>query len=235
MVAPRHRIAPLTLRRCKRGAVNRVLSGHEARSAEEHRLYNHPMPVYETETPLAPRTGLGPYRDADYVGLPDEPRCELLYGRLLVTPAPSALHQLVVGRILRLLQDLADNGGGLAVVSPVDVALADHSVVQPDVVYVSADRASIVRGRIEGAPDLVVEVLSPGTTRRDLGEKLRLYAESGISEYWIVDPVERTFEFLFRDGDSFRLRVPEGAIYRSTAIAGLEIDLGAFWTSVRVV
>ena len=52
--------------------------------------------VYETETPLAPRSGLGPYREADYLGLPDEPRCELLYGRLLVTPAPTARHQHVV-------------------------------------------------------------------------------------------------------------------------------------------
>ena len=196
-------------------------------------MYNRAMPVvYETETPLAPRIGLGPYRDADYRALPDEPRCELLYGRLLVTPAPVVWHQLVVGRILRLLQDLGHSTGGLAVVSPVDVRLADHSVVQPDVIYVSRARSAIVRQRIEGAPDLVVEVLSPGTARRDLGEKLRLYAESGVAEYWIVDPEARTFELLVNDAGGFRVLVPDGTLYRSAAVAGLELDLEAFWRSL---
>ncbi len=196
-------------------------------------MYNRAMrAVYETETPFAPRIGLGPYRDADYRGLPDEPRCELLYGRLLVTPAPVVRHQLVAGRILRLLQDLADRSGGLAVVSPVDVKLEDHSVVQPDVVYVSPARCGIVRHRIEGAPDLVVEVLSPGTARRDLGEKLRLYAESGVAEYWIIDPEARTFELLVNAAGSFRVCVPEGAVYRSAAVEGLELDLEAFWRSL---
>jgi Uma2 family endonuclease len=196
-------------------------------------VYNRSVPVvYETETPLAPRTGLGPYREADYVDLPDEPRCELLYGRLLVTPAPAARHQLVVGRLLHLLIDFADRNGGLAIVSPVDVVLADHSVVQPDVIYVSAARSAIVRERVEGAPDLVVEVLSPGTARRDLGEKLRLYAEAGVKEYWIVDPGLQTFEFLEHAHDAFRVSLPDGATYRSAAIAGLELDLVAFWGAI---
>ena len=176
-------------------------------------MYNRNRPmsvVYETETPHAPRVGLGPYREADYLALPEKPRCELLYGRLLVTPAPNVRHQVVVGRILRLLFELVDREGGLAVDSPVDVVLADHSVVQPDVVYVTRARSSIIRERIEGAPDLVVEILSPGTARRDLGEKLRLYAEAGVAEYWIVDPVLETFEFLVNEGKAFRVRLPDG-------------------------
>jgi Uma2 family endonuclease len=198
-------------------------------------MYNRAMPVvYETETPLAPRSDLGPYRESDYLGLPDHPRCELLYGRLLVTPAPTARHQHVVSRILSILLACADRHGDQALVSPIDVVLADHSVVQPDVIYVKAARSSIVRDRIEGAPDLVVEVLSPGTARRDLGEKLRLYAEAGVSEYWIVDPALQSFEFLVKAGDDFRLRVPDGPSYRSTAIPGLELDLEAFWRSIPV-
>ncbi|HUF57452.1 MAG TPA: Uma2 family endonuclease, partial [Thermohalobaculum sp.] len=167
-----------------------------------------------------------------YLALPDEPRCELLYGRLQLMAAPTVRHQDVVGRIFRVLLDLADHSGGRTVVSPVDVVLADHSIVQPDVIYVSRERSSIVRSRVEGAPDLVVEILSPGTARHDLGEKLRLYAESGVAEYWIVDPGLETFEFLERDGDSFRLRLPEGGVYRSIAVAGLELDLEAFWRAV---
>jgi Uma2 family endonuclease len=201
-------------------------------------MYNRNRPmsiVYETDTPHAPRVGLGPYRKGDYLALPEEPRCELLYGRLLVTPAPRVRHQLVVGGILRRLLELVDREGGLAVNSPVDVVLADHSVVQPDVIYVTAKRSRIVGERVEGAPDLVVEILSPGTARRDLGEKLRLYAEAGVAEYWIVDPVLETFEFLVNTGSAFHVHLQEGATYRSAVIAGLAIEPDAFWHSIPVL
>ncbi len=113
------------------------------------------MPVvYENETPHAARWELGPYREADYLALPDEPRCELLYGRLPVMPAPTVRHQLVVVAVLGLLHEFASHRGGYAVVSPVDVVLADHSIVQPDVIYVSKERGGILRQRVEGAPDL---------------------------------------------------------------------------------
>ena len=189
--------------------------------------------TYETETPAAPRPDLGPYRRADYLALPDEPRCELLYGRLALMTAPTVGHQQVVIRLSRLLLDFADRTGGQALVSPVDVELADHSIVQPDVIYVRADRTAILGTRVEGAPDLVIEVLSPSTARRDLGEKLRLYGESGIREYWIVDPGLGTFEFLALATGSFSLRLPEDGIYRST-LEGLELDLAAFWRAASV-
>jgi Uma2 family endonuclease len=188
--------------------------------------------VYETDAPHYARTDLGPYRAADYLELPHEPRCELLYGRLLVTPAASLRHQDVVGLLYRLLADFAARVSGRAFVSPVDVVLAQHSIVQPDVVFVRRERAGILGVRIEGPPDLAVEVLSPGTARRDLGEKLRLYAESGVLEYWIVDPALETFEFLENTPEGFRLRLPDGAVYRSAAVIGLEIDLEAFWRAI---
>jgi Uma2 family endonuclease len=190
--------------------------------------------VYETETPPAPRADLGPYRRADYLALPDEPRCELLYGRLLVMTAPTLRHQGIVGEIFRLLADFRDQRGGHAFVSPVDVELADHSIVQPDVIYIAPTRSSLLTTRVEGAPDLVVEILSPTTARRDLGEKLRLYAETGVLEYWIIDPGPGTFEFLEREGDAFRIRLPEAGIYRSAVIAGLELDVEAFWRAVPI-
>jgi Uma2 family endonuclease len=137
-----------------------------------------------------------------------------------------------VVKLVRILADCADRHGDQALVSPIDVVLADHSVVQPDVIYVRAARSSIVRDRIEGAPDLVVEVLSPGTARRDLGEKLRLYAEAGVAEYWIVDPGFQTFEFLVNAGDGFRVSPPDGPIFRSATIPGLELDIEAFWRAI---
>lgn len=189
--------------------------------------------VYETEAPFALRTELGPYREADYLALPDEPRCELLYGRFILMASPEVRHQEIVGRLMRVLMDFADRNEGRAIVSPMDVYLADHSTVQPDLIYVSRERSSVLRQRIRGAPDLVVEILSPSTARRDLGEKLRLYAESDIGEYWIVDPGAKTFEFLVNDAGAFRVRLAEAETYRSEAVPGLELDLEAFWRSVR--
>jgi Uma2 family endonuclease len=196
-------------------------------------MYNPAMVVqYETESPLAPRSDLGPYRAADYLALPDEPRCELLYGRLQVTPAPSARHQDVVIRLARLLLDCADRSGGRALVSPIDVVFAAHSIVQPDLVYISRERSSMIRERVEGPPDLVVEVLSPTSGPRDLGEKLKLYAEAGVGEYWIVDPAARTFEFLLHRGGVFLVKLPEEGVYRSEVVAGLELDLEEFWRRI---
>jgi Uma2 family endonuclease len=191
------------------------------------------MPVvYDTESAHAAPGELGPYREADYLELPDQPRCELLYGRLPVTPAPSLRHQDVVGSVYRLLFELATKTGGRAFVAPVDVVLAEHSIVQPDVVYVAPGRSEILGRRVEGAPDLVVEVLSAATARRDAGDKIRLYAEFGIAEYWIVDPELETFEFLEKGPNGFRVRVPEAGIYHSAAIPGLELDLEAFWRAL---
>jgi Uma2 family endonuclease len=190
------------------------------------------MAVYETEAPHSTRTDLGPYREADYLALPEQPRCELLYGRLPVTPSPSIRHQRVVRQVFGFLLDFSNRAGGEVFVSPLDVRLADHSIVQPDLIYVSSKRAGILGRRVEGAPDLVVEILSPATARRDVGEKLRLYAESGVAEYWIIDPELETFEFLENTQAGFRLRLPEGAVYRSTIVSGLELDLEAFWRAI---
>lgn len=133
------------------------------------------------ESPLAPPADLGPYRRPDYETLPDEPRCELILGRFYLSPSPSPLHQTVVALLWQHLNQLAKRSGGLAFVAPLDVFLADHSVVQPDVIYASASRRSLVGERIEGSPDLLGEVLSRGTARRDRGEKLSLYARSPAS------------------------------------------------------
>ncbi|HVT60772.1 MAG TPA: Uma2 family endonuclease [Thermoanaerobaculia bacterium] len=186
-----------------------------------------------TEAPLAPPADLGPYRRQDYEALgEDEPRCELIFGRFYLSPSPIPLHQLISLILVRLLDPIARAKGGLAFVAPLDVELAAHSVVQPDVIYISAQRRGIIQKRIEGTPDLVVEVLSAGTARRDRGEKLRLYAESGVGEYWVVDPLERQIEFLVNDGGRFVVSVPSGAEYRSQLLPEISLDLASFWREV---
>lgn len=125
----------------------------------------------------------------DYRLLPDDgKRYELMDGDLFVSPAPSTTHQLVLGELLVALRaQLA--GTAVVLFAPVDVILSSTSVVQPDLVVVRVDRKHLITKRaIEGAPDLVVEVLSPGSIDRDQQLKRRLYERFGIPEYWIVDP-----------------------------------------------
>jgi Uma2 family endonuclease len=189
------------------------------------------VPIPLGDTP-APRSVLGPYRLRDYERLPDEPRCELIFGRYVVSPAPLVRHQIVVALLWQHLERFARDSQGLAVLAPVDVVLADHSAVQPDVLYVSRERRGIVKDRVEGAPDLVVEVLSPGSAWRDRGDKLKLYAEGRVREYWIVDPAEKQIEFLVNDDGRFVVALGVDATYRSPAIEGLALDLAVFWAEV---
>jgi Uma2 family endonuclease len=181
-----------------------------------------------TGLPASRRT-LGPYRLADYDRLPEQPRHELLEGRLVLMPSPSLRHQAVVLFLWKYLQRTTRKGRGWVVAAPADVVLAEHTVVQPDIYYVSSDRKDMpLDGRRVGAPDLVVEVLSPGTAERDRGLKARLYAETGVREYWIVDPAERAFEFLANDGGVFRPALPVDRAFVST-VPGVRIDPAEFW------
>lgn len=185
------------------------------------------------EPPLSPDSDLGPYRRRDYEALPGEPRCELIFGRFYLSPSPSRLHQIVLIALLRLLDDVALEAGGSAYVAPLDVHLADHSVVQPDLLYVSAARRGILQERVEGSPDLAVEILSPGTARRDRVQKLSLYAESDVREYWIVDPLERQIEFLVNEGGRYVVEVPAGPEYRSRVLPEIRLDIPALWKEVE--
>ncbi|HVT19692.1 MAG TPA: Uma2 family endonuclease [Thermoanaerobaculia bacterium] len=189
-----------------------------------------------TETPLLPSSTIGPYRHTDYLELPDDPRCELLYGRFYLMPPPVLLHQMIVLFLALRLNEMARAAGGLAVIAPMAVLLADHSTVEPDITYVSAERLGIAKRWIEGVPDLLVEVLSPSTARRDRGEKLRLYAESGVREYWIVDPEARQIEFLVASGGTagrFEVALPDGHVYRSQILSEIVLDLADFWREVE--
>ncbi|MGB9782274.1 MAG: Uma2 family endonuclease [Moorellaceae bacterium] len=139
------------------------------------------------------------YTYDDYLKIDDGHRYELIEGELVLTPSPGTLHQFVVGNIFKILDEYARrSGAGKVLFAPVDVVLdepAKHNVFQPDVIFISQEREGIIEeGRVNGAPDLVVEVLSAGTIRRDRGKKSRQYFKSGVREYWLVDPQERLVE-----------------------------------------
>ena len=170
----------------------------------------------------------------DYVGLPDDGRrYEILDGELEVSPAPAPRHQGVLRNLLFILHGhVQERGLGSVYCAPIDVILSADSIVQPDLVFIAADRESIVTERaIEGPPDLAVEILSPWSDRRDRVAKAGLYARYGIRHYWIADPVARTLETYGAEGAEYRLiATREGASRVRTALfPRLEIDLGRTW------
>ena len=170
----------------------------------------------------------------DYAGLPDDGRrYELHQGELWVTPAPGTRHQgTVIALASRLYDHVTSRGLGKVFVAPTDCILSDQTVVQPDILFVAADRLAIVSERgIEGPPTLVVEVLSPSTARLDRERKLMLYAEHGIPFYWIVDPTSRTIEAFQHAGVNYAAAGRVAAT--ATALLplnDLEIDPSALWS-----
>ncbi len=139
-----------------------------------------------------------PWTYEDYLQLEDEKRYEIINGELLEMPAPSLKHQEVLRNLsLMFVQHVMGKGIGKVYFSPVDVVLYEDVVFQPDLVVVFEENYSILKERgIFGSPDLVVEVVSPSTFKKDTEDKRKLYAKHGIKEYWLVFPEEKVVEVL---------------------------------------
>ena len=153
----------------------------------------------------------------DYRRTPDDERYELLDGELIMVPAPRVDHQRVVLRLASVLHAFVEERGlGEVLAAPCDVVLSDTDVVQPDVLFVSRERAHVVvPENVRGAPDLVVEVFSPSTGERDRTVKRALYARHGVREYWQVDTQARTVTVLRSSGADFETE----AVYRGDRTA----------------
>jgi Uma2 family endonuclease len=141
----------------------------------------------------------------DFELFPDDGRRhELVDGEHVVTPAPSSRHQRVVGNLYAALREVALSGKlGEVFLAPCDVVLSATDVVQPDLLLVRRGREEIVRARVEGSPDLVVEVLSPSSRRTDEVLKRRSYERFGVEELWIVDPEIEVVRVYRREGEAF--------------------------------
>ena len=177
---------------------------------------------------------MGPYTAEDYLALPEGERVELLRGRLMVmSPAPTPRHQHVGTYLWKFFDSLAITHGGVAFVSPIDVVLLDRTIAQPDVAYLRAGREGLVGDRILGPPDLLVEVASPSTANRDRVEKLSLYAEAGVREYWIVNPKSHVMEFHVSDGPTYRITAASEGGYQSPQYDEVQLDLTTFWQEVE--
>ncbi len=143
------------------------------------------------------------YTYEDYARLPEGAPYQLIGGKLVMTPSPSTLHQFILVRLLGYFLDYqSKEKAGVVLVSPLDVYFDHEETYQPDIVFISKERLNIIeRNKINGAPDLVVEVLSPSTAYYDLRKKYKVYERHGVKEYWIVDPEEETVEiYVVKEG-----------------------------------
>ena len=176
------------------------------------------------------------YTYQDYLEMPEEPgyRYEILDGELVKEPSPSVPHQRASRRLQRILEDYFWNvdPAGEVFNAPLDVTFNDLNVVQPDIFYVAGEQKEIVEfARVDGSPALVVEILSPSTTRKDRLLKMQIYQRAAIKHYWLVNPEEKTLEcFSLRDG--LYTLVASGMDDESVehpGFAALSIDLKALW------
>lgn len=147
----------------------------------------------------------GRYTIEDYRSLPDDQRVELIDGYFYNMAAPTTFHQLIAGEIHRQIANYIMDGDGACTpfISPVDVQLNrdEKTMLQPDVVIV-CDESQIVTRNIIGAPDFVLEVVSPGTRRKDYLIKLHKYEGAGVREYWLVDPYQRVVIVYFFENEA---------------------------------
>lgn len=143
----------------------------------------------------------------DYATMTDEGvRYELVDGVLEgLSPGPSPRHQFVSQGIAFSLRQTCDSEY-VILVSPIDVILSKTEVRQPDIIMIHRNRLSIITERgVEGAPDLVIEVMSPSSIKRDRGSKLKTYAAYSVPEYWIVDPRNKALEQYVLEDKDYRL------------------------------
>jgi Uma2 family endonuclease len=151
---------------------------------------------------------------------------ELIDGEVIMSATPVTKHQRLVGRSYRLIEDLMP--GGEAFVSPLSVYLDELNIPEPDVMWVSdANKDVVHESHLFGAPDLIVEVFSPGTEKRDRKDKFELYERFGVREYWMIAPDPELLEVWVLENSKFkRLGIyASGETFHSPSLAGALVDL----------
>lgn len=175
-----------------------------------------------------PKTKLG---YGQYVLFPDDgKRHEVMDGDHYMNPAPGTYHQTISRRIqFALYVDIELKGLGVVFDAPVDVQLGDHDIVQPDIVVVlSNSTAQVTPSRILGAPDLLVEIISPSTARNDRDLKRAIYEKAGVREYWIVDPESHSVDQLVLT-DGVYVSQPHDGDVRLAVSSGLQVSFDSVW------
>ncbi|RKX74906.1 MAG: Uma2 family endonuclease [Spirochaetes bacterium] len=171
---------------------------------------------------------------SEYFSLPQGAPYQLIGGELTPSPAPSWKHQRISRKIgTRLSEHVENNGLGEVFFAPVDVYLSDENVFQPDLIFIAKGREDLLsdKGYIEGAPDLVAEILSPSTLTLDAIEKKEAYEKYGVKEYWIMDGESQTIYVYAMKKTGFELvqRVLKGESLSSEVVEGFALDTKHVW------
>ncbi len=169
------------------------------------------------------------YTYEDYLKIDDDNQYELIGGELILVPSPKAIHQIIsIGLATTLWDYVQKNKLGRVMAAPMDVLLSETEKPQPDIFFISKERLNIIaENNIQGAPDLVVEILSPSTGKFDRVEKSKMYYKHGVKEYWIVDPDHKTVEVFIPGEKNWNLfqSYDDDDILTSPLLQGLEIKL----------
>jgi len=182
------------------------------------------------------QTKAPPITRYDYEEMPQgPPYYQVIEGDLVMSPSPETFHQQVARNLMFLLGSyLEKHPVGEIFAAPLDVYLNENNVYQPDVIFILNKHRSIIRDKgIEGTPDLVVEILSPGTERYDKGSKRKIYARTGVTELWIVDPVTKVIHvyYLQKDAETPAAAYAANAVFKSALFPGLKIKAAAIFKS----
>jgi Uma2 family endonuclease len=169
------------------------------------------------------------YTYEDYAKLPEGAPYQLIGGELIMTPSPTPYHQIILGRIgFDLTKFIKERKLGEVIYAPMDVYLFETETYQPDIIFISNARLNIIgEKKIESAPDLVVEILSESTAYYDLRHKKRVYEKTGVKEYWIVDPMEKSIEVYENVSGEFKIfaqAIEKGRV-NSKLLEGFGVEL----------
>lgn len=175
-------------------------------------------------------SGQGEYTLQDYYALPDDKRVELIDGVFYDMAAPSLIHQQIAGMVYAQIRNFIDKNGGdcFSPITPVDVQLDcdNRTMIQPDVLIV-CDPKKLKRFGVLGAPDFVLEVLSPATRKKDMLTKLVKYMDAGVKEYWVIDPERKVLIVYLAEERGMPCIYPlQGEVGIQLYEGRLQIDLG---------
>jgi Uma2 family endonuclease len=170
------------------------------------------------------------YTAADYLLLDEGAPFQLVNYDLIMSPSPLPFHQVISARVTYAMMVFLDekNDQGFLVNAPIDVKFDDGNILQPDILFVGAERkAELIKDRIEGAPDLIIEILSPSNAYYDLRQKKDIYEKYGVREYIIIDPIAQNADlYALREGVYYLHQKARNKEYlNSLILPGLSIDL----------
>lgn len=169
------------------------------------------------------------YTAADYEMLEEGAPFQLINYDLIMSPSPLAIHQIILGRIFRIISDHLDHksDNGICLFAPIDVHFDEGNIFQPDLIYIPVEKKDIIKNHIEGTPDMVLEILSPSNAYYDLRQKKDIYERYEVKEYIIIDPIEQSAELYILHEGKYKLhqKARKSETLNSIVLADLKLDL----------